>query len=87
MALVEGIQRILMHHSDFFLYSDSKIALRWLQIGCCNSQLRSLEPDLPIRELVQNAEAWLARHSVDFSRILKWNTAAWGEIPADFGRK
>jgi ribonuclease HI len=21
------------------------------------------------------------------TKILKWNTAAWGEIPADYGRK
>jgi len=32
------------------------------------------------------AEAWLKQN--DYStRIMKWETTVWGEIPADFGRK
>jgi ribonuclease HI len=34
----------------------------------------------------QNAESWLEGHPVT-NPILKWDTRAWGEIPADFDRK
>jgi ribonuclease HI len=35
---------------------------------------------------MERAEKWLL--SNEFSNeILKWETKAWGEIPADFGRK
>lgn len=37
-------------------------------------------------ELVTRAENWLKTNTFS-TKILKWETAAWGEIPADFGRK
>ena len=37
-------------------------------------------------DLIQRAEKWLNEN--DYStKILKWETEVWGEIPADFGRK
>jgi ribonuclease HI len=36
--------------------------------------------------MVQKAEAWL-RANTYTTRIYKWDTEKWGEIPADFGRK
>jgi ribonuclease HI len=35
---------------------------------------------------VRAAEKWLAENSWT-TRIYKWETEKWGEIPADFGRK
>jgi ribonuclease HI len=37
-------------------------------------------------ELIKRAENWLKENSFR-NPILKWETKAWGEIPADFGRK
>jgi len=37
-------------------------------------------------ELIRRAEKWLENNSWD-NEIRKWETEAWGEIPADFGRK
>jgi len=37
-------------------------------------------------ELIKRAEKWLRENSFE-NPILKWETKAWGEIPADFGRK
>ena len=37
-------------------------------------------------ELIERAENWLINNEVE-NEILKWETKAWGEIPADFGRK
>jgi ribonuclease HI len=36
--------------------------------------------------LVKRAEKWLEKNTYT-NPILKWETQAWGEIPADFGRK
>ncbi|MEM6864123.1 MAG: ribonuclease H, partial [Bacteroidota bacterium] len=36
--------------------------------------------------LIARAEGWLKNHSYN-TRLVKWETKAWGEIPADFGRK
>ena len=40
----------------------------------------------PIFDLIERAEKWLNTHTYT-TRILKWETSVWGEIPADFGRK
>jgi ribonuclease HI len=37
-------------------------------------------------ELVDRAVLWLKNNSY-MTVIVKWETKAWGEIPADFGRK
>ena len=44
------------------------------------------ERNKPLFDLISRAEKWLATHSYT-TRILKWDTKLWGEIPADFGRK
>jgi len=67
------------------LYSDSKIAMSWVQEGKCKSTLRVQEPDLPVWKLVAEAEQQLLM--LKPIPILKWETGEWGEIPADFGRK
>ena len=36
--------------------------------------------------MIQRAEKWLQKNTYS-NPILKWETKAWGEIPADFGRK
>jgi ribonuclease HI len=40
----------------------------------------------PVFELVDRAERWLKNNTFK-TKIIKWETKAWGEIPADFGRK
>jgi ribonuclease HI len=39
-----------------------------------------------LKEMIQRAERWLHNNEIA-NPILKWETKAWGEIPADFGRK
>ena len=36
--------------------------------------------------MIERAEKWLHDNTYT-TRILKWETKKWGEIPADFGRK
>ena len=48
--------------------------------------LRRIETLEPLFELVDRAVEWLKSNTYN-TVIVKWETKAWGEIPADFGRK
>lgn len=37
--------------------------------------------------MIERAERWLQTNSYSEMPLRKWETAQWGEIPADFGRK
>ena len=68
------------------IYSDSQIAIGWVRKGKCKTTLKRSDRTAELFTYVDRAEAWLAEHAVT-NPIYKWNTKAWGEIPADFGRK
>ncbi|MCX6055609.1 MAG: hypothetical protein NTZ74_11975 [Chloroflexi bacterium] len=40
----------------------------------------------PIFDWITRAEDWLDNNEYS-NKLLKWDTIAWGEIPADYGRK
>lgn len=67
---------------DYPIYTDSKIAMTWVR----NKRAKSTSQDKEVQKLVIRAEKWLHDNSYT-NPILKWETKAWGEIPADFGRK
>lgn len=68
------------------IYTDSRTALAWLRAGYARTKLAATGKNQRIFELLERANRWLATHRIA-NPILKWNTEAWGEIPADFGRK
>ena len=68
------------------VYSDSATAIAWVKAKHCNTELAADEKNVPLFKLINQAEDWLAGHTI-FNPILKWDTKAWGEIPADFNRK
>lgn len=68
------------------IYSDSKTALAWIRAKQCRTKLARTDANVRLFEIIARAERWLATH-VWSNALLKWNTAEWGEIPADFGRK
>ena len=37
-------------------------------------------------QMIERAENWLKNNTYS-TKLLKWETDQWGEIPADFGRK
>ena len=71
---------------DMLIYSDSKIAISWVKQKKCKSKLNPIEENKPLFELIKRAEKWLNKNTYQ-NPIQKWHTKAWGEIPADFGRK
>ena len=86
LALVHGLAYLKQQKSDRNIYSDSKIAIGWVKKKKCNTKLKRTAKNKKIFELVARAENWLKKNPYK-TTIIKWETKAWGEIPADFGRK
>lgn len=86
LALVHGLALLKQNNSDRSIYSDSKIAIGWVKRKKCNTKLKRTSKNQKLFELVERAEHWLKTNTYT-TKILKWETKAWGEIPADFGRK
>jgi ribonuclease HI len=68
------------------IYSDSATAIGWVKKKRCNTKLVLNKQTEELLGLVSRAEQWLREHTWR-NPLLKWETAHWGEIPADFGRK
>ncbi|MFT5102572.1 MAG: ribonuclease HI [Candidatus Latescibacterota bacterium] len=86
LALVHGLAYLKKQKSDRIIYSDSRIAMGWVKKKKCNTKLKKSKKNEDVFELIKRAEYWLKNNS--FSAVMvKWETKAWGEIPADFGRK
>lgn len=86
LALVHGLAFLQQQKSDRLIYSDSKIAMGWVKKKKCNTKLKRSAKNAILFELILRAENWLKKNSYD-TKLVKWETKAWGEIPADFGRK
>ncbi len=71
---------------DIPIYSDSVNAIKWVKAKKTGTKLVKTAHNQPIFELISRAEKWLSLNTYT-NKILKWETKAWGEIPADFGRK
>ncbi len=68
------------------IYTDSNLALGWIQKGKCKTKLPLSKDTKILFEVIKRAEKWLAQNTWQ-NPLLKWDTSRWGEIPADFGRK
>jgi len=86
LALVHGLAYLKKIDSDRNIYSDSKIAMGWVKKKKCNTKLKRTAKNKKLFELILRAETWLKKNPYS-TTIIKWETKAWGEIPADFGRK
>jgi len=86
LALVHGLAFLKDRKSDRVIYSDSRIAIGWVRKRKCNTKLEEAPVNKKLFDLIRRAEDWLANNSYT-TPIVKWETRAWGEIPADFGRK
>ena len=86
LALVHGLAFLKQKKSARILYTDSRTALSWVKKKKCNTKLERTSKNKSLFNLVDRAVEWLDKNSYT-TTIVKWETKAWGEIPADFGRK
>jgi len=86
IAIVHGLAYLQKKGSSKTVYSDSRTALSWLKNKKINSSLVRDSSTKEIWELADRALQWVQSNSYS-NKVLKWDTEAWGEIKADFGRK
>ena len=86
LAIVHGLALLKQKGFDMPIYSDSVNAIGWVRQKKCKTKLPRTAETEELFKLIERAEKWL-RENTYTTRILKWETKKWGEIPADFGRK
>jgi len=86
LAIVTGLVWLKQNKLTIPLYSDSYNGLLWVQNKRMNTKLQRSSKNEELFCIVDKAMEWLKNNSCD-NLLLKWVTSAWGEIPADFGRK
>lgn len=86
LAIVHGLAYLKQQNSDRVIYTDSRTAISWVKKKTCNTKLERNAKNEKLFDLVERAIHWLKTNSYN-TPIAKWETKAWGEIPADFGRK
>lgn len=86
LALVHGLAELKKRNDTRPLYSDSQVAISWVKKKWTNTSLERNQKNEKLFVLFERALNWLKNNDYP-NKILKWETKAWGEIPADFGRK
>jgi len=81
-AIICALKALTKTKSNLPIYSDSTTAIKWVKDRCCNTKVIDRELLRKISEQIE----WLNSNN-GLNPILKWDTANWGENPADFGRK
>jgi ribonuclease HI len=86
LAIVHGLALLKQKNLDLPIYSDSYNALLWVKGKKCKTKLPRDEKSEQLFGYIDRAEKWLKENSYS-TKLIKWETDKWGEIPADFGRK
>ncbi len=86
LAIVHALAYLAERNSDWPIYTDSRTAMKWVRDKKTKSKLERKAINERSFKLLDRAEIWLETHEYP-NEIIKWETKAWGEIPADFGRK
>ena len=86
LAIVHGLALLGKQQSNIPVYSDSRNAPLWIKQKKCKTKLERTPATEEVFNLIERAENWLLTHTYA-NKLIKWETAEWGEIPADFGRK
>ncbi|WDH84108.1 ribonuclease H family protein [Paenibacillus urinalis] len=86
LAIVHALAYLQQQGSSKTIYSDSVNAMKWVRQKKAATTLKRDASAQQIWDMIDRAEKWLATHTYN-NKILKWETKAWGEIKADYGRK
>jgi ribonuclease HI len=86
LAIVTGLAWLQQKKLSIPLYSDSRNGLLWVRQKRTNTKLIKSTRNEDLFHVMDKAMEWLHNNTYD-NQLLKWETAVWGENPADFGRK
>jgi len=86
LAIVHALGYCKQRNIYITIYSDSRNAINWVKHKSVRTDLKRTEKNKRLFELIDRALKWLNTNDYQ-NKILKWDTKAWGENPADFKRK
>jgi len=86
LAIVLGLAYLKQNNLPWALYTDSRTALAWIKKGHADTKIEWNAQNQDLFFMLRKAEMWLHDNTWT-TPVYKWDTKAWGEIPADFGRK
>jgi ribonuclease HI len=86
LAIVHALAECHRQELTHPIYPDSYDAILWVKHKHCKTRLKRNEKNEQLFKLIERAEIWLRDHEYP-NQVLKWETDAWGENPADYGRK
>lgn len=86
LAVVHALRYLYEQGSDIPVYSDSVSALAWVRNKRVKTNLVQNADTETLWQDIEDAIGWLYDHDYP-NPVLKWETKAWGEVKADFGRK
>ncbi len=89
LAIVDAARLIAAGEHEGPIWTDSRTATTWIEKGRANSTADRKRMDPALAVLIADAERWLAGRGAAAGPLplRKWDTDAWGEVPADYGRK
>ncbi len=86
LAIVHALAYCKQNKLKLPIYSDSRNAIGWVRDKEARTNHDKSDKNSKLFELIDRAIKWLKENTYE-NEILKWETKAWGENPADFGRK
>lgn len=86
LSIVHALAYCKQKNLSLPIYSDSRNAIGWVKNKTQKTNHQQSEKNKKLFELLDRAVKWLNENEYS-NEILKWETKAWGENPADFGRK
>ncbi len=86
LAIVHALAYCKKNNLNVPIYSDSRNAIGWVRDKEARTNHEPSDRNKKLFELIERAIKWLNENEYP-NQVLKWETKAWGENPADFGRK
>lgn len=86
LGIVHALAHCIKHNIKLPIYSDSRNAIGWVRDKEARTNHKRSDKNKKLFELLDRAVKWLKENEYE-NEVLKWETRAWGENPADFGRK
>jgi len=86
LAIVHALAYCKQKNLNLPIYSDSRNAIKWIRDKEVRTNHPRSDKNTKLFELVDRGLKWLKENEYP-NPLLKWETEAWGENPADFGRK
>ncbi len=86
LAIVHALALMQQTGESHTIYSDSVTGMAWVRNRKIKTQLTREPANEKCFKMMERALSRLNTHHYS-TRILKWQTERWGEVPADFGRK